>query len=118
NTYEGLRALDTDLAKAVDQFRPTKVQRTFYLLIPHSISYVIMTTRTVSGFTLRMLVFAELIGAGSGIGTEMSFAQSNFRVDLVLAWTIILIAISFTILGLVTIWERLALRWRADVAQG
>lgn len=116
NTYEGLRAVDSDVARAVDQFRPKKWQRAAYLLVPHSVSFLIMTTRTVSGFTMRMLVFAELIGASTGIGTALNLAQSNFRVDVIIAWTIILVAINFAILGLVSLWERTALRWRADVA--
>ncbi len=114
NTYEGLRSIDKELVEAVAQFRPTTWQRVRYLLMPFSNAFVIMTTKTVSGFTVRILVFAELIGASSGVGSAMNFAQSNFRIDLVLAWTVVLVVVNFAVLRLVSLWEHIVLRWRVD----
>lgn len=112
NTYEGVRGIDPELVEGVDQFRPTRWQQVKMLFIPYSVSFVIMTTKSVAGFTMRILVFAELIGASSGIGSEMNMAQANFRVDLVLAWTIVLIVVSFGVLAILRVVERSALRWR------
>lgn len=112
NVYEGVSSIDPELEDGLNQFRPTKWQRVRMLYIPFSVAFVIMTTKSVAGFTMRILVFAELIAASSGIGSAMNRAQANFRVDLLLGWTIVLIAVNFAVLAFVRVVERWALRWR------
>lgn len=112
SVYEGTRALDHDLIEAVEQFRPSRFQVVRILLVPHSIPYLVLTTKSVTGLTMRILVFAELIGAGSGIGSAMSRAQASFRIDLVFAWTIVLVLLSFIFLGITRFVEAKVLRWR------
>lgn len=114
--YEGIRNIDADMVEAVKQFRPTKWQLLRYLYVPHSVTYVLMTLKTASAFCLRILVFAELIGAASGIGYAMGFAQANFRVDLILAWTMILVALNFLLNVIIGGIEKRLLSWRTEVS--
>lgn len=112
--YEGIRSTDHDMVEAVNQFRPSRWQVLVYLFLPQSLSYVLLTLKSASSFCLRILVFAELIGATTGIGYEMGQAQANFRVDLIFGWTVLLIVFNFALAGAVNLAERYLLRWRRE----
>lgn len=112
NVYEGIRSIDKQLVEALEQFRPTKRQSIRMLLLPHSVPYIFMTTKSAAGLIMRILVFAELLGATTGVGKEMNLAQNFFRMDLLFAWTVILVLFSFVFLGVVDVIERYVLRWR------
>lgn len=114
NVYEGIRNIDGELVDAIDQFRPNRWQVIRVLLIPQSFVYLLISLRSVTAFALRILIFAELIGAGSGIGQKMGLAQSNFQLDLIFAWTMVMILINFLLVGLTNLLERWLLGWRGE----
>ncbi|GAA2741537.1 ABC transporter permease [Terrabacter aerolatus] len=112
--YEGIRDMDKDVLEAIEQFRPSRLQVLRILLLPQSVVNVIMTFRATAAMTLKLMVFAELIAADSGIGHRLQVAQSNFRVDAILAWTLLLVVANFLILWATDRVEKLALKWRAE----
>lgn len=112
SVYEGVRRIDPGMVQAVQQFRPTRAQTVLMVLIPNSVADVMSTTRFLTGVSLRILVFAELIATTSGIGWMMTRAQSNFRVDQLLALTIAMIIMTFVLLKLLDLAEGRVLRWR------
>jgi NitT/TauT family transport system permease protein len=114
SVYEGIRNTDHDMVEAVNQFRPSRWQVLTYLFVPQSVSYVIITLRSASSFCLRILVFAELIGATTGVGYEMGQAQANFRIDLIFGWTVLLIIFNFALMGAIDLLEKRLLRWRKE----
>lgn len=116
SVYEGVRDLDGELLEAVEQFRPTKWQVIYILLIPQSFVYLLISMRTVSSLVLRVLVFAELVGASSGVGARMGDAQTNFEMPMIFAWTVIMVVLNFVMLWLMDVAERYLLSWRREVA--
>jgi NitT/TauT family transport system permease protein len=112
HVYEGVRAFDPELVQAVRQFGPSWWQFMRYVLIPNSFADVLLTLKSMTGFALRILVFAELVGANSGVGHLMSQAQSNFRIDQLLALTIVMVLMTLALLAITSILERYLLRWR------
>lgn len=112
--YEGVRDMDKDILEAVDQFRPSKWQVLRTLLVPQSFVTLIVSVRSTAAMTLKLLVFFELIGASNGVGQQFSEAQTNYRVDLILAWTIVLVLINFIILRIIDAVERRVLSWRTE----
>lgn len=112
--YEGIRDLDSDLVHAIEQFRPTRLQMIRILLVPQSLAYLLISFRSSAAFSLRILVFAEMIGATSGVGSSMGDAQSAFRLDLIFAWTIILVILNFVLIALLDAAERYLLTWRTE----
>ncbi|MCT2061426.1 ABC transporter permease [Dietzia cinnamea] len=112
--YEGVRDMDKDILEAVDQFRPSKWQVLRVLLIPQSFVTLIMSVRSTAAMTLKLLVFFELIGASNGVGQQFSEAQTTYRVDLILAWTIVLVIINFIILRIIDAVEHRVLSWRTE----
>jgi NitT/TauT family transport system permease protein len=111
---DGVRALDSDVFDAVAQFRPRRQQILRILFVPQSLVYVMLTTRNAAAFCLRILVFAELIAATSGIGSQMSAAQSRFEISYIFAWSVVLIAFNVVFVALIDALEWRLLRWRKE----
>jgi len=114
NVYDGMRALSRDLVDMIESFRPSRLQVLRYLVGPHIVPYVFLTTRSVIGYAIRMAIFAELVASAVGIGSRMSLAQSTFHIDQVLAWTIFLVVFNLAVQGAVALLEKTLLRWRPE----
>lgn len=115
NVYEGLKAIPRDWVDMLESFRPTRWQMMRFLIFPHIVSYIFLTTKSVIGYAIRMVIFAELVASAVGIGSRMSLAQSTFRIDIVLAWTFLLVILNLFFQWLAGYAERHLLKWRAEV---
>ena len=116
NVADGIRALSRDLIEMVETFRPTRWQLFRMLILPHTVPYILMTTRSIIGYATRMTVFAELVSVSTGIGARMGLAQSNFQMEGVIAWTVVLVVLNLLIQALVAAVEKSLLRWRPEVS--
>lgn len=116
NIHDGIRAMSKEWLEMCESFRPTRLQVLRFLIIPHVIPYVLMTTKSTVGYATRMLIFAELIGSSLGIGARMGLAQATFHMESVIAWTVLLVAINMLAQGSVTLAERYLLSWRDEAA--
>lgn len=115
NVLDGIRAMPKDWLEMCQSFRPRRSQVLRYLIFPHIVPYVLMTTKSVFGYATRMIIFAELIGAAVGAGAKMGLAQATFRMDVVLAWTVLLVTVNLLAQAGVGMVERRVLNWRPDV---
>jgi NitT/TauT family transport system permease protein len=116
NVYEGVRALPKELVDMIESFRPSRWQVLRYLILPHIVAYIFLTTKSVIGYAIRMVIFAELVASAVGIGARMNLAQSTFRIDQVLAWTFFLVILNLLLQALVNGLEKISLKWRAEAA--
>lgn len=114
NVYEGVRSMSTDWLDMLESFRPTRWQTMRYLIVPHTVPYVLLTTKSVIGYAIRMVIFAELVASAVGIGSRMSFAQSTFRIDQVLAWTLVLVILNLIFQWVAGLAEKHLLKWRKE----
>jgi NitT/TauT family transport system permease protein len=114
NVYEGMRALPKELVDMIESFRPSRWQMLRYLVLPHIVAYVFLTTKSVIGYAIRMVIFAELVASAVGIGARMNLAQSTFRIDQVLAWTFFLVILNLLLQAFVNGLEKISLKWRAE----
>jgi NitT/TauT family transport system permease protein len=112
--YDGIRALPRDLVDMIESFRPSQPQTMRYLIFPHIVPYILLTTKSVIGYATRMVIFAELVASAVGIGSRMGLAQSTFHIDEVLAWTFFLVILNILLQVLVTAVEKLVLGWRPE----
>jgi NitT/TauT family transport system permease protein len=115
NVYEGVRALPTELVEMIESFRPSRWQVLRYLILPHIVANIFLTTKSVIGYAIRMVIFAELVASAVGIGARMNYAQSTFRIDQVLAWTFFLVILNLLLQAFVNGLEKISLKWRAEV---
>ncbi len=116
NVYEGVRALPKELVDMIESFRPSRWQVLRFLILPHIVAYIFLTTKSVIGYAIRMVIFAELVASAVGIGARMNLAQSTFRIDQVLAWTFFLVILNLLLQALVNGLEKIALKWRAEAS--
>lgn len=114
NVYDGIRALPKELVDMVESFRPNRWHVMRFLIGPHIVPYVFLTTKSVIGYAIRMAIFAELVASAIGIGARMNLAQSTFRIDTIFAWTLLLVVFNLTLQALVTALEKVVLRYRPE----
>ncbi|MCK1302768.1 ABC transporter permease [Bradyrhizobium sp. 24] len=114
NVYEGVRALPKELVDMIESFRPSRWQVLRYLILPHIVAYIFLTTKSVIGYAIRMVIFAELVASAVGIGARMNLSQSTFRIDQVLAWTFFLVILNLLLQAFVNSLEKISLKWRAE----
>lgn len=114
NIYDGIRALPKEWVDMIDSFRPSRWQVLRYLILPHIVPYIFLTTKSIVGYAIRMAIFAELVASAIGIGAQMNLAQSNFRIDQIFAWTLLLVIFNLSLQALVTALEKVMLRYRAE----
>lgn len=114
NIYDGIRALPKEWVDMIESFRPGRWQVLRYLIFPHIVPYIFLTTKSIVGYAIRMAIFAELVASAIGIGAQMSLAQSNFRIDRIFAWTLLLVIINLSLQAGVAALEKFVLRYRAE----
>lgn len=112
--YEGVRDMDRDMLEAIEQFRPNRMQTLRILLMPQSVTHLIIAMRSTAAMTLKLMVLAEVLAANNGIGRAMATAQGNFSIDQLFAWAVLLVLINFALIKIITLIEKRALRWRAE----
>lgn len=109
---DGMRAVSKDLGAMVWSFRPGRLRFMTKLLFP-SITPVILTSLKINlGQAIRLVTFAELVGAASGIGYGLTVAQELFSVAEVFAWTVVLVVILTLAMEALAQVEKRLLRWR------
>jgi NitT/TauT family transport system permease protein len=114
NVYEGLRSIPREWVDMMESFRPSRWQMMRYLIVPHIVPYIFLTTKSVIGYAIRMVIFAELVASAVGIGSRMSFAQSTFRIDQVMAWTFLLVILNLVLQSAASYAEKNLLSWRTE----
>jgi NitT/TauT family transport system permease protein len=114
NVYEGLRSIPREWVDMMESFRPSRMQMMRYLIVPHIVPYIFLTTKSVIGYAIRMVIFAELVASAVGIGSRMSLAQSTFRIDQVMAWTFVLVILNLVLQSAANLAEKHLLKWRTE----
>lgn len=114
NTYDAIRALPRDWVDMIETFRPSRWHVLRYLILPHIVPYVLMTTKAMIGYAVRMAIFAELLVSAIGIGSRMSLAQGMFQIHMVLGWTVILVVANMLLQAGINRIEKLLMKWRPE----
>jgi NitT/TauT family transport system permease protein len=109
---DGMRAVSKELGAMVWSFRPGRIRFMTKLLLP-AITPVVLTSLKINlGQAIRLVTFAELVGAASGIGYGLTVAQELFSVAEVFAWTLVLVVLLTLAMEALAEVEKRLLRWR------
>ena len=66
------------------------------------------TSKSTLSLTLKVVVAAEILaGIGKSIGGKISVANATFEIAYLLAWTLVAIALSFALEGVVLIFKKI-----------
>ncbi|HZP69920.1 MAG TPA: ABC transporter permease subunit [Pseudolabrys sp.] len=113
DTLDAMRSVPRELRQMIRSFRPTTWQFFVKLMLPAIVPTIFTSWKVNISLAIRVVTIAELVGAVTGIGHQLSVAQELFSVADVFAWTIVLVALLFLLEALVTRVEARLLRWRA-----
>src|SRR3569833_848830 len=113
DTLAAMRSVPRELRQMMRSFRPTTLQFFIKLMVPAIVPTIFTSWKVNISLAIRVVTIAELGGAVTGIGHQLSVAQELFSVADVFAWTIVLVALLFLLEGAVAHIEHRLLRWRA-----
>jgi NitT/TauT family transport system permease protein len=112
DTFDAMRGVPRELRNMLKSFRPTTLQFFAKLMLPAIVPTLFTSWKVNISLAIRVVTIAELVGAVTGIGHQLSVAQELFSVADVFAWTLVLVALLFLLEALVARVEARLLRWR------
>ncbi len=112
DTLDAMRSVPRELRQMMQSFRPTTPQYFIKLILPAIVPTIFTSWKVNISLAIRVVTIAELVGAVTGIGHQLSVAQELFSVSDVFAWTIVLVALLFLLEAMVARVEARLLRWR------
>src|SRR5674476_229056 len=112
DTLDAMRSVPRELRHMMQSFRPTSLQFFIKLMLPAIVPTIFTSWKVNISLAIRVVTIAELVGAVTGIGHQLSVAQELFPVADVFAWTIVLVALLFLLEAIVAQIEARLLRWR------
>lgn len=112
DALDAMRGVPRELRNMMQSFRPTTLQYFGKLILPAIVPTLFTSWKVNISLAIRVVTIAELVGAVTGIGHQLSVAQELFSVSDVFAWTIVLVVLLFLLEGLVARFETRMLRWR------
>ena len=113
DSLDAMRGVPRELRQMMRSFRPTALQFFAKLMLPAIIPNVFTSWKVNISLAIRVVTIAELVGAVTGIGHQLSVAQELFSVADVFAWTLVLVVLLFLLEAIVARVEARVLRWRA-----
>lgn len=109
---DGVRAIPADLWDMMRALQPSRWHMLEKLVLPSLVPSFLTAWRINLGNGARITITAELLAGISGIGHQLRTAQEQFRMDDVMAWTVIIAAfVLLSDLGMARLEKRL-LVWR------
>jgi NitT/TauT family transport system permease protein len=113
DSLDNMRDVSKELRQMIRSFRPTPLQFFYKLMLPAITPGIITSWKITLSLAIRVVTIAELVGAVTGIGHQLSVAQELFSVADVFAWTLVLVILLFLLEALLVRLETHMLRWRA-----
>jgi len=97
NIWEGMKELDLSLVEMSEMYTRKRMLVLGKVIMPMLYPYVFAATRSAFMTAWKAAIPAEIFGAGSGMGYEISNAFGGYRFAQVFGWTLIFafILISF-----------------------
>ena len=113
DALDAMRGVPRELRHMMQSFRPTTLQYFGKLMLPAIVPSIFTSWKVNISLAIRVVTIAELVGAVTGIGHQLSVAEELFSVSDVFAWTVILVVLLFLLEAIVARVEKRLLRWRA-----
>lgn len=100
----GVKNLDPKLAQMADVFRVRRSQRLLYVTLPQIMPQLLSAISVSLGFAWKAGVAAEVIGIPKGsIGEKLYYAKIYLNSADLLAWTVVIVALSVGLEKLITL---------------
>jgi ABC-type nitrate/sulfonate/bicarbonate transport system permease component len=108
---EGFANADRETGRLLASMGASRWQQFRYLRLPGALPRFFTALRIGVTYAVVAAIFAEYVGATSGLGIYMSMQKNSFRTDLVLAAVFVTAALSIALFLLTYVVERLVCPW-------
>jgi ABC-type nitrate/sulfonate/bicarbonate transport system permease component len=113
NVAEGAKSVPKDLVEMAESYKVTARQRLTDIYIPFLVPYLASSARTAFALGIKLIIVAEFVGLGVGIGFEVSYWNQALFMGPIIAWGIVMIviglAVDYLVFGPI---ERRVSRWK------
>jgi NitT/TauT family transport system permease protein len=117
NSLEGVKNTPKELVQMAHVFKARRGKVIKDIILPPLFPYVLAGSRYGLGLAWKIAIIAEMLGMSTGVGYMIRFNYHLFRMDQVLAWTLVFSLIILTVDNLIlkTV-ERKLMAWRSAIA--
>jgi ABC-type nitrate/sulfonate/bicarbonate transport system permease component len=114
NTIDGARSVEPLYIDTATVFGISRVRRLFAVILPAAAPKIFAGLRSSVALSVILMVMAELLGSGNGIGAQLVQAQRTFDLPGMWGDIIILGVLGYVLNVLLLAAERRCLRWHRD----
>jgi ABC-type nitrate/sulfonate/bicarbonate transport system permease component len=114
NTVYGVRAVDSRMIEVGRLFRLGELRTLFLITIPAAAPFIMTGLRIGSILTLGLVVTAELVASGSGIGYLIQSEQLAFKVPETFAGVATVMLLGIMLDRSMAFGERRLMRWHTE----
>jgi ABC-type nitrate/sulfonate/bicarbonate transport system permease component len=111
NTLDGLRSVDPQLITMMRTLGAGRAQILGRVELPSALPFFFSGTKIAIAVAVIAAVFAEWVGAESGLGHQIFIAESQLLTARMFAAITLLGAMAIVLFGLVALVERRVVRW-------
>ena len=106
--YGAISGVDKDLVEMAKVYKVSPWNKVAGVYLPSVAECLFDTSKSTLSLTLKVVVAAEILaGISKSIGGKISVANATFEIAYLLAWTLVAIALSFAIEGVVAIFKKI-----------
>ena len=91
NIFQGLDEMNNDLIEMAEAYSTPRFRIIKEIYLPSLMPSLVSALSIAFAFAWKSSVFAEFIGSSSGIGYQLSRANSMLATDMLFAWTAVLL---------------------------
>lgn len=118
NTIAGVKGVDPLLVKSARSMGISQLGLVFRVVLPAASPSILTGMRLSAASAVLVLVAAEMLGASSGLGYLIFYAEQSYAVPDMYAGIISLSAIGCTINYLLVVFERRVTKWKEPARTG
>jgi NitT/TauT family transport system permease protein len=113
NVVAGIRNINQEWLEMARMYKVKPRRIIAELYFPAILPYLLAGATTAMGIAWKVIIAAEILSQPTrAIGTDLMIAKFNFATAQVLAWTVVVIMISFVFESLLGAWENNLTNWR------
>jgi NitT/TauT family transport system permease protein len=112
NSWEGAKSIDSELVEMATAFGGSGPLLWYKIYYPQLLPFLLSSLRTIISIGWKIMLVAEIFGAQTGVGFVINRYFILQRNDMILAWTIPMMAIIFGIDRLLHRYENQQFDWR------
>lgn len=114
NTYLGVKGIDPDLLHTVRVMGASRLKAIRLVVLPAVASWIFAALRLSVSYALIGAIIGEFVGATSGIGYQMIYAEGLLLTDRLYALVLIVAAVGLAMVEAAKLVERRMLKWRVE----